>query len=300
MKVAVFGANGLLGQKLMSEINSSYKIIAFGRDKRSNIFSDEIDYHQVDITDSADVNDAIKREKPGVIVNAAAYTNVDGCEANKEECWKINVEGVENLAKAARRADAKLIHISSDYVFDGTSGPYSEEDKPAPTTYYGKSKLASENNVIGSKAKYAIIRTNVLYGHAFPAKASFVRWVIDELSKGNEIRVVNDQYNNPTLANDLAACILRIIQLDAEGMFNYAGSDYFSRFEFAQKISVKFNYSSELIFPISTEDLGQLAPRPKKGGLRTEKARDSLGLKIFGVDHGLEVMKQEMNQEMHH
>jgi len=295
MKVAVFGANGLLGQKLMSEINSSYKIIAFGRNKRSSIFSNEIDYHQLDITDSAEVYEMIKRETPGVIVNAAAYTNVDGCEKNKEECWKVNVEGVENLAKASRKIKAKLIHISSDYVFDGTGGPYSEEDKPAPTTYYGKAKLASENIIIGSKAKYAIIRTNVLYGHAYPAKASFVRWVIDELSNGNKIRVVNDQYNNPTLANDLAACILRIIQLDAEGMFNYAGSDYLSRFEFAQKIAEKFNYPTELIFPISTEELGQLADRPKKGGLRTEKARDTLGLKILGIDHGLEVMKQEMN-----
>ena len=295
MKVAVFGANGLLGQKLMSEINSSYKIIAFGRDKRLSISSNEIDYHQLDITDSADVNEMIKREKPGVIVNAAAYTNVDGCEENKEECWKVNVESVENLAKASRKINTKLIHISSDYVFDGIGGPYSEEDKPAPTTYYGKAKLASENMIIGSKAKYAIIRTNVLYGYAYPAKASFVRWVIDELSNGNKIRVVNDQYNNPTLANDLAACILRIIQLDAEGMFNYAGSDYLSRFEFAQKISDKFNYSTELIFPTSTEELGQLADRPKKGGLRTEKARDTLGLKILGIDHGLEVMKQEMN-----
>ncbi len=296
MKVAVFGANGLLGQKLMSEINSSYKIIAFGRDKRSNIFSNEIDYLQLDITDSGEVNETIKREIPGVIVNAAAYTNVDGCEENKEECWKVNVEGVETLAKASRKINAKLIHISSDYVFDGTGGPYSEEDKPAPTTYYGKAKLASENIIIGSKAKYAIIRTNVLYGHAYPAKASFVRWVIDELSNGNKIRVVDDQYNNPTLANDLAACILRVIQLDAEGMFNYAGSDYLSRFEFAQKIAEKFKYSTELIFPISTEELGQLADRPKKGGLRTEKARDTLGLKILGVDHGLEVMKQEMNR----
>ena len=296
MRVAVFGANGLLGQKLISEINSSYKIIAFGRDKYSSISSNEIDYHQLDITDSEEVNEAIKREKPGVIVNAAAYTNVDGCEENKEECWKVNVEGVENLAKASRKINAKLIHISSDYVFDGIDGPYSEEDKPAPTTYYGKAKLASENVIIGSKAKYAIIRTNVLYGHAYPAKASFVRWVINELSNGNKIRVVNDQYNNPTLANDLAACILRIIQLDAEGMFNYAGSDYLSRFEFAENISEKFNYSTELIFPISTEELGQLADRPKKGGLRTEKARDTLGLKILGIDHGLEVMKQEMNR----
>ena len=107
---------------------------------------------------------------------------------------------------------------------------------------------------------------------------------------------MNDQFNNPTYANDLAACILRIIQLDAEGLYNYAGADYLNRFEFAQKIAEKFGYSPNLIFPIKTKDLGQLAKRPKNGGLKTEKARDSLGLKILGINHGLEMMLQETDR----
>lgn len=295
MRVLVFGANGLLGQKLLAEMNSSYQIIAVGKGEKTYKNSKNIDYHQGDITDSGRVNEIIRSTNPGVIVNAAAYTNVDGCEANKEECWKTNVEGVENIVKVARHLNAKLIHISTDYVFDGENGPYPEDALPSPTNYYGRAKLASENIINGSSIKYAIIRTNVLYGNALPARASFVSWVQKELSQGNKIRVVSDQFSNPTLANDLAACILRIIQLDAEGLFNYAGADYINRFEFAQIIAEKFDYPQELIFPINTEDLGQLARRPKKAGLRTDKARDTLGLKILGIEHGMDVMISEMN-----
>ena len=174
-------------------------------------------------------------------------------------------------------------------------GPYPEDAIPSPNNYYGRAKLASENVVKGSTISNAIIRTNVLYGYAIPARASFVAWVQKELSLGNKIRVVNDQFSNPTLANDLAACILRIIQLDAEGLFNYAGADYLNRFEFAQIIAEKFDYPQELIFPIKTEDLGQLANRPRKAGLQTEKARDTLGLKILGIEHGIDVMISEAN-----
>ena len=296
MRVLVFGANGLLGQKLLAEMNSSYQIIAVGKGGKTYKNSKNIDYHEGDITDSGRVNEIIRSTNPGVIVNAAAYTNVDGCEANKEECWKTNVEGVENIVKVSRHIGAKLIHISTDYVFDGKDGPYSEDALPSPESYYGRSKLASENVVNGSTIKFAIIRTNVLYGNAVPARASFVGWVRRELSKGNKIRVVNDQFSNPTLANDLAACILRIIQLEAEGLFNYAGADYLNRFEFAQIIAEKFDYPQELIFPITTEDLGQLANRPKKAGLQTEKARDTLGLKILGIEHGMDIMIAEMNE----
>ncbi len=296
MKVMVFGANGLVGQKLINEMNSSYEIIAVGRGPKTYKSDQKIEYHKADITDSARVNELIRMVSPGVIVNAAAYTDVDGCEANKEKCWKVNVEGVENITRVARLINSKLIHISTDYVFDGKNGPYSEDERPQPSTYYGKAKLASENVLIGSKVRHTIIRTNVVYGTAYPAKASFVRWVTDELSAGNRINVVNDQYNNPTFANDLAACILRVIQLDADGLYNYSGADYLNRFEFAQKIAEKFGYSPKLIFPITTEDLGQLAKRPKKGGLKTEKARDRLGLKILGIDHGLDVMAQEASR----
>ena len=293
MKVMVFGANGLVGQKLIKEMNSSYEIIAVSKGAKTFNGEQKIKYYRADITDSARINELLREIQPGVVVNAAAYTDVDGCEANKEKCWKVNVEGVENITRVARLINSKLIHISTDYVFDGKNGPYSEEYQPSPTTYYGKAKLASENVVIGSKVRYAIIRTNVIYGKAYPAKASFVRWVTDELSAGRKINVVNDQFNNPTFANDLAACILRIIQLDAEGLYNYAGADYVNRFEFAQMIAEKFGHSPNLIFPINTKDLGQIAKRPKNGGLRTEKARDRLGLKIFGIDHGLEMMSQE-------
>ena len=296
MKVMVFGANGLVGQKLIKEMNSSYEIIAVGKGTKTFNGEKEIEYHQADITDSARVNELLRKIEPGVVVNAAAYTDVDGCEANKEKCWKVNVEGVENIARVARLINTKLIHISTDYVFDGKNGPYPEDYQPSPTTYYGKAKLASETVVIGSNTRYAIIRTNVVYGKAYPAKASFVRWVTDELSAGRRINVVNDQFNNPTYANDLAACILRIIQLDAEGLYNYAGADYLNRFEFAQKIAEKFGYSPNLILPIKTKDLGQLAKRPQNGGLKTEKARDRLGLKILGINHGLEMMLQETDR----
>ena len=245
-------------------------------------------------TNRREIREVCLNIRPTVIVNTAAYTNVDGCEHDKQEAWVVNVKGVENLVQMSRLVDAHLIHFSTDYIFDGTKGPYTEEDKPNPLGYYGKTKLASENVCKGGNIHYTIIRTNVLYGATSPHHQDFVSWLLAKLEKGEKVKVVNDQYSNPTLVDDLGIAVERIIKRKRYGIYNIAGADWLNRWEFARRIAEYFGYSRELIEPITTEELAQSAPRPKYGGLVTLKAETDLRMKMSSIENGLSMIKQRM------
>ena len=199
--------------------------------------------------------------------------------------------GVENLIHAARSVEAKVIHISTDYVFDGEDGPYAEEAVPRPISYYGRSKLAGENLLVGSGLNYAIVRTSVLYGWSEWKTHNFVSWIVRSLKERRAIGVVKDQYSTPTLSDHLAECLQRIMQLDAEGTYHFGGADYVDRYEFARRIASVFELEMEFIRPVSTNELRQRARRPLRGGVLTEKARENLGLEIPGLDRGLELVR---------
>ena len=216
---------------------------------------------------------------PDFIVHTAAFTNVDLSEKLREDAWKINVKGVEYIAEAARAIDAHIIHISTDYIFDGKEGPYSENATPNPVGYYGRTKLASENALRISGTFFTILRTNVLYGIAPNSRPDFVRWVINSLEKKENIRIVKDQINNPTFIDDLVQGINKIIEFKKTGTYNIGGKEFLSRYDFTLKIAEYFNLDKNLITPITTEELKQPARRPLKSGLIILKAETELGYK---------------------
>ncbi|MGE5845566.1 MAG: SDR family oxidoreductase, partial [Ignavibacteria bacterium] len=232
---------------------------------------------------------------PDFIINAAAYTNVDRSETDREMAWKINVKGVEYLAEASRVLDAHLIHISSDYIFDGLKGPYSETAVPNPVSYYGRTKLASENALKISGTIHTILRTNVLFGRAEENRPDFVRWVVQMLRSGQMIRIVTDQINNPTFVGDLVQGINKVIDYRKEGIYNIGGRDFLSRFDFTMEIAEFFELDKSLVKPILTEELKQPAKRPLNSGLLTLKAETELGFKPHSVKEVLSIMKKELS-----
>jgi len=282
-RILIIGSNGRLGQSLVKKIMRRKKTELMCSSIEEEPLITGVEYRKVDITQKHQVKKLVLDFVPDFIINAAAFTNVDKCESERELAWKINVTGVEHLAQYARLVDAHLTHVSTDYVFDGKNGPYSETDQPNPISYYGRTKFASENALAISGAKYAIVRTNVLFGPSEFGEPDFVNWVIDSLTSGKKIRIVTDQINNPTFIPDLADGILRIVDLNKDGLYNLAGRELLSRYDFALRIAEHFALNKKLIEKIKTSDLKQPAPRPLKSGLIILKAETELNYKPLSL-----------------
>jgi len=248
------------------------------------------------MTSKKEVKQLVASCEPDVIVNCAAMTNVDACEHERELAWKVNVEGLENIIEAARRTNAKIVHVSSDYIFDGKAGPYTEDDRPNPLSYYGKTKLAGENALRASGLDYFIPRTMVLFGFAQGVKPNFALWLINNLERRQTVRIVDDQFGNPTLADDLAFAIVRALEVERSGIYNIAGRDIVSRYDFAVRLARVFDLDPGLITPIKTSQLRQPAPRPLKSGLITLKAEVELGITPSTVEQGLAILKSQLNR----
>jgi len=292
-KIIITGVNGLLGQQLLEQGHNKFAVL--GIDLQEKPFNQKIkfDYAQLDLTKRSSVKNVVTSFKPNYIINTAAMTDVDGCETQKELCWKINVEAIENLIYAVRNTGTKIIQVSSDYVFDGKDGPYSETSIPKPLGHYGKSKLASENLLIAAGVEHAIVRTMVLYGFGTEIRPNFVTWLIKKLKKNEPVKIVTDQYGNPTLADDLAHAILQIIDRNKWNLYHIAGSELIDRYKFALKVANVFKLDKDLIAPITTSELSQSAPRPLKSGFIIDKARADLGIEMSNVEQGLKKVKKQ-------
>jgi len=292
-RILVIGANGLLGQRLIAFYASKKAVELLGSSIEEKPYFNIVPYVQCDVTVREDVKKVIFDFYPDVVINTAAYTNVDLSEKERETAWKINVKGVEYLAEACRTIDAKIIHISTDYIFNGLNGPYDENAKADPLGYYGRTKLASENALKIGAVIYSVIRTNVLYG-IVSSRPDFVGWVINSLSDNKPIKVVYDQINNPTFVENLVQGINKIIEFDKYGLYNIGGKDFLNRFEFAMLIAEYFSLDKNLISPITTAELKQPAKRPLKSGLITIKAETELGYKPHSIIEALAVIKKQL------
>ncbi len=294
-KILITGANGLLGQKITEIIahESSHTLIL--TDLHESAFSPNgIEYFQMDITAKEHVKKNVRKYLPDIIINTAAYTNVDGCETERELSWRVNVDAVKNFIIASRTNDTKIIHISTDYVFDGKSGNYDENSKPNPLSYYGKSKLASENALIASGIRFIIVRSMIIYGTAIKVRPNFALWLIEMLEKGSPVRIVDDQFGMPTISDDLGWGILKLNDMDKNGIYHICGSEYLSRFEFAVKLANIFGFDENLIIPVKTSDLNQAAPRPMNSSFIQLKAQTELGIKPLNVTEGLVYLKTQL------
>lgn len=296
-KVLITGANGLLGQSLIRMFNQKYEMIASGIEDQFVLDENKFNYRILDITNFRECKNIVDDLKPEVIINAASMTNVDECEIEKEACWDINVKGVKNLAKASKRNMAQLIHVSTDYVFDGENGPYSEDDRPDPIGYYGKSKLASENAVRMIGVPFAIIRTSVLFGLGVNVKQNFFLWLYNSLKLGKEVDIVTDQFNTPTFVDDLADGILNLVQRSAYGLFNISGKEYINRYDFSVSLADIFGFEKSLINPITTKSLNQKAERPIKGGLKIDKAVEEIEYNPKSLEEVFNHLKNKLQDD---
>ena len=294
--VLITGSNGLLGQKLVCDFHPHFKVIACDLQPESYLSFPNLSYETLDITDRRQLAFQISFYHPDVIINAAAYTDVDGCEIHRDKAWAVNVGGVKNLVSICEKQKIKLIHLSTDYIFDGEQGPYSEDDPPEPVSFYGETKLESEKIIKESGIDFLIIRTNVLYGLGKNVKLNFLLWLLDKLSQNEKIKIVTDQFNNPTLADNLSFCILEMVKKNISGIYHIGGSEYLSRYDFAIKVANKFNFDKNNILPAKTEVLKQKARRPFKGGLKIDKAQSILETKLMNVNQALDyLIKKPIN-----
>ena len=296
-KVLVTGSNGLLGQKIIYSLIERKDIDLLASSKGLNrlICKSGYRYIDLDITRNKEVEKVFENENPDAVINCAAMTNVDYCEENQDSCWKINVNAVENIAKSCEALKAHLLHLSTDFVFDGKSGPYSENDKPNPLHFYAKSKLKSEEIVKKTMTKWSIARTIIIYGITDNmSRSNIVLWAKKEIENGNAINVVNDQLRSPTLAEDLAKGCISIIDKSAFGLYHLSGPKTYSILDLVHKVADFYNLDKSLILPVTSASLNQSATRPLSTGFDITKAKKDLDFNPVDFLEGIKIMDQQI------
>jgi dTDP-4-dehydrorhamnose reductase len=254
-------------------------------------------YFTLDITDRAEVKSFFLNIEPDIIINAAAFTDVDGCEEKVEISWDINSRSLEYVVEAVKEFSPLLVQISTDYVFDGRDAPYREDDTPNPEGFYGRSKLAAERIVRESSLDYIIARTQVLYGTGNKVKNNFALWVINKLREKEKIRVVYDQIGNPTYVDDLSEAIYRLIEAEEYGVFHVSGKEKCNRHEFALAIADIFKLDKSLIEEATTPELAQRAPRPMNSTFVLDKLYNRIDWLPSGIQSGLKRLKEQLKNQ---
>jgi dTDP-4-dehydrorhamnose reductase len=314
MKILVTGSNGLLGQKIIygllgdplclrpddirKKIKGEVQIIAAAKGENRIHRKDGYIYEPLDITSKTEVEKVFLKHRPDAVINTAAMTNVDACETKREECWATNVTAIQYMVDVLEKTGSHLIHISTDFVFDGMKGSeYVETDKPNPLHYYALSKLEGEKIVMKSKLKWAILRTIIVYGVVDGnTRSNLVLWVKNNLEKKNKINVINDQFRAPTLSEDLAqACILAAMK-KAEGIYHVSGAKTYNILDLANMVADFWKLDKSFMNPISSADLNQPAKRPPYTGFIIEKAKKELGYTSRSFQEGLKIVDEQIKQ----
>jgi dTDP-4-dehydrorhamnose reductase len=301
-KVLITGSNGLLGQKLIYQLIGypDYLVFATSRGENRTLIKKRYEYIPLDITDEQEIQETFDYVQPDIVINTAAMTNVDACEDDKEGCWKLNVDAVQLIVNACEKYNSHLIHVSTDFIFDGVSGPYSEESEPNPLSYYGESKFAAEEIVKKSSCKWSIVRTVLVYGVVDNmSRSNIVLWAKGALESGKELTVVNDQFRTPTLAEDLAHGCILIAQNGAQGIYNISGEDYMCIIDLVKKVAKYYQLDENLVKPISSSSLNQKAARPPKTHLLLDKAKRELGYKPSSFEEGLSILDVQIYARQH-
>ena len=303
-KILITGSNGLLGQKIIFGLlnNNEVEIIATSLGENRMPHTNGYVYETLDITKKEQIENAVIKHQPDVIINTAAMTNVDACETQKEECWAQNVLAVEyfanaitSLKKQSNAKDIHFIHLSTDFIFDGENGPYKEDDTANPLSYYALSKNESEKILFASSIRWSIVRTCLVYGivHRM-SRSNIVLWAKDALTKGTKINVVDDQFRSPTLAEDLAqGCILSALK-GVTGVFNISGKNTMSILELVNTVGDFWKLDTSCVTPIKSNTLNQAAKRPPRTGFILDKAIKELGYAPHSFKEGLAILDKQL------
>ena len=284
-KILITGSSGLLGQKITDKLSGLFNVLSL-----SKVGSDNC----LDITSKDAVHNTFNEFKPDIVINCAAFTNVDKSETEKSLARDVNVKGLTNIISSLP-VNSKIIHISTDYVFDGESGDYKEDDMKLPINYYGKTKLEADNLLMGSNCNYLIIRPNVLYSYDNVFNQSskdnysqhFLSWLTYSLSNNDCVKVVDDQISNPVYIPDLVDVITTSVLVDYSGVSHYGSEDVLSRYEFATKVCNIFGFDSGKVLAIKSDELNQIALRPKKSSLDCSKIVQDLNIDLYPTDYSL-------------
>ncbi|MCJ7631545.1 dTDP-4-dehydrorhamnose reductase [Candidatus Bathyarchaeota archaeon] len=294
MKILITGASGLLGEKVANlapqhglEVYGSYKDNPTSLENSINL----------DLADKDAIISVSKKVKPDVIMNCAALTDVDLCEQDKDLAMEVNAEVPLYLAEASNTVGAHLVHVSTDYVFDGKKGMYSEDDEPNPINLYGSSKLLGEKNVASTARSWCVARTSVVFGWGREKRPNYATWIIRGLREQKRLNVVTDQFASPTLNTNLAAMLLEVTEQKLQGLIHLAGGNRIDRFTMATKIADVFNLDKTFLTPVGSGSINWLARRPKDSSLNVSKATEELETKPLGLDKALIEMKATENME---
>lgn len=302
--LAIVGAGGVLGAKLVERALAARDGLVYAYTHGTTpaipaATSPRVTWAPLDIADRATVDATLDTARPAAVINTAAMTNVDACESAPEAALAANGAGPRHLANACARLGARLIHVSTDYVFPGDTsqpGPYLEDAPIRPINVYGATKLAGEQavrEVCAGRVPALVARTALVYGHIPDGRTDFVSWLANELRAGRRVKIVSDQFNTPTLAADLAAALLHLLDRGSEGVIHVAGPDLLGRDAWARAIADYHHLDASLIDVITTEELKQRARRPLRSGLRTSRDGELAGVRLRGVREGLAALGLE-------
>jgi dTDP-4-dehydrorhamnose reductase len=288
VRVAVTGANGLLGGAAVAqlEIGARHEVLAVGRGA-CRLPSGQHAWADADLGDGRSVESALLEFRPDAVLHAGAATDVDACERDPELAWRVNVGGTEQVARACRALGARLVAVSTDYVFDGEAGPYGEDDVPNPRGAYARTKRCGEEAALVLVPDCAVARVAVVYSGRPGAKATFATQVVEKLSRGEPVKAFSDQLVTTTLAeNGAAMCLELLLEHDYRGVLHTSDATVLTRVEFAERVARELGLTGEIV-PVKTADVKLLAPRPLHGGLRTDRAAALLRAKPLGIDEAL-------------
>lgn len=298
-RIVITGSNGLLGQKLVKLFltKSTYEIYALSRGENRLYNKEGYSYHNIDLLDKVKISRALDQIEPDIIIHTAAMTNVDACERQQGECDLMNVDVVSNILDYCKRSDVYLVHLSTDFIFDGTKGDiYKEDDIAHPVNYYGLSKLKSERMIQESKVDASILRTILVYGLVDQNdRSNIVLWVKSSLENNKDIHVVTDQLRMPTYAEDLAEACWLAVESRAKGVFNVSSNELMSIYEIALTIADTFGLDKKWIHPVKTNELNLPAKRPLSTGFDLNKSIAKINLPSYSFSERLQVFKSQLD-----
>jgi dTDP-4-dehydrorhamnose reductase len=300
MKILLTGSNGLLGQKIVYGLRHrpDVQLLATARGPNRILKKDGYEYREMNIESAESIHKVFSSFRPDCVIHAAAMTNVDACELHPEACRKTNVEATGHLIHASQNFNSHFIFLSTDFVFDGSSGPYTETDTPHPLSVYADSKLQGEKMVMQSGLDWCIIRTIIIYGVTDDTQRSnLVLWVKNSLEQKKEIKVITDQYRSPTLAEDLAQACIQAALIKAKGIYHVSGKEIMSILEIAYYVADFFHLDKSYIKPVTSEELNQPAKRPLKTGFNIQKAIRELGYAPHSLKEGLQIVAEQLKQK---
>lgn len=299
MKILLTGANGLLGQKLVALLHQAPGVELVATARGSNRLAatyPALHFRPLDVTDAAQVQQVLAQEQPTHVIHTAAMTQVDECELNQAACWAQNVTAVAHLAAACAQLNVHLTHLSTDFIFNGTEALLTEDAVPDPLSHYGASKLAAERLVRATAGlRWAIARTVLVYGTSLAGgRSNLVLWVRESLRNQQKIKVVNDQWRTPTLAEDLAQGCWLLAQQSAQGIFHLSGRELLTPYQMAEQVATHFGLDATLLEAVDSRVFTQPARRPPRTGFRITKAERELGYRPHTFAEGLALVQQQL------